>query len=175
MFSRTMPPEASVGIQRFSCALFCLFLGYLPDALHRPLHLLGRHVVQQNGLRPKFESFFQLLRAAHLHLHALALLALFQGARQHRGQSAAQRDVVVLDENAAGQIDAVIGSPAAQHGVFFQSPQAGHSLARVEHVGVGAVNGVDKLARQRGDAAQVLHQVQDHALATEQQRGRCGG
>ena len=29
-------------------------------------------------------------------------------------------------------------------------------------------NGVDILPRERGDAAQVLHQVQDHALAAQQ-------
>ncbi len=73
--------------------------------------------------------------AAHLHLHALALLAPLQGPRQHGGQPAAQRDVVVLDEDAAGQVDAVIGPPAAQHGVLFQQPQAGHGLARIEHMG----------------------------------------
>ena len=55
------------------------------------------------------------------------------------GNAAAERDVVVLDENAGGQIDAVIGAAAAQHGVLFQRAQAGHGLARVEHVGVRAL------------------------------------
>ncbi len=58
--------------------------------------------------------------------------------------------------------------PAAHHGILLQHAQAGYGLARVEHVGVGAVDGVHILAGQRGNAAQMLHQVQDHALTAQQ-------
>ena len=116
----------------------------------------------------KFQCLFKFLRGAHLNLHALAFLATLQSSRQHRGQPAAQRDVIVLDKDAAGQIEAMIRSPAALHGVFFQSPQSRHGLARVEHTGVRSLNGIHESPRQRGDAAQVLHQIQNHPLATEQ-------
>ena len=76
MFSSTMPPEASVGIQRFS----------LLDALDRLLHLRGRHVVEQDGLGAALERLFELLRGAHLHLHALARLAPLERVREHRAQ-----------------------------------------------------------------------------------------
>jgi hypothetical protein len=74
---------ASVGIQR---AARSVCPSVLPDALDRSLHFLRRHVVEQDRFGAIFERLFQLLRRAHFHLHALALLALFQSARQHRGQ-----------------------------------------------------------------------------------------
>jgi hypothetical protein len=61
--------------------------------------------------------------------------------------------VVVLDEDAAGQVQAVIGSSAAQHGILFQITKTRYGFARVEYVRVRAVNGIDKFPRQRGDAA----------------------
>ena len=41
----------------------------------------GRHVVEQDGLGAIVERFFELLRRAHFHLHALARLAPLEGAR----------------------------------------------------------------------------------------------
>ena len=128
----------------------------------------GRHVVEQDGFGAVGKGFFELLRRAHFNLHALARLALRERALEHRGNAAAERDVIVLDENAGGEIDAVIGAAAAKHRVFLQRAHAGHGLARVEHAGVRALNRVGIFARERGDAAQVLQQIQDHALATEQ-------
>ena len=65
----------------------------------------------------------------------------------------------------------MIRSPAAEHGVFFQHAQPRHGLARIQHARAGALDGVHVLPRPRRDAAQVLHQVQNHALATEQRAG----
>lgn len=61
----------------------------------------------------------------------------------------------------------MIGAPAAQHSVFFERPHAGNRLARIENAGLRAPNGVDIFAGERGDATQVLHQVQNDAFATE--------
>ena len=158
-----MPPEASVGIQRPGwSAAACL------DALDGAANLGGRHVVEEDGLGAVGESFFKLPRGAHLDLHALTGLALLERALEHRRDAAAERDVIVLDENAGGEIDAVIGSPAAEDGVFFKGPHAGDGFARVEHAGAGALNRVSIFTGERGDAAEVLQQVEDHALATEQ-------
>ena len=44
------------------------------------------------------------------------------------------------------------------------SAQAGHGFARVENAGLGPAHGFDKLAREGGDAAHALQEVQDHAL-----------
>ena len=64
--------------------------------------------------------------------------------------------MIVLDENAGGQVEAVIGAAAAEHGVFFERAQAGNCLARVEDAGVRALDRVDIFTRERGDAAEVL-------------------
>src|SRR5277367_6710111 len=53
---------------------------------------------------------------------------------------------------------------AAAHRVFIDHAQAGSGLSGVEDARLGAGDGVDKLARQRGDAAHALQEVQDHAL-----------
>ena len=79
-----------------------------------------------------------------------------------------KRNVVVLDQNAGGKVDAVIRSSTAQHGVFLQSAQTGNRFAGVEHVGACSLNRVGVLARQRGDAAQVLEEVEDYPLAAQQ-------
>ena len=42
--------------------------------------------------------------------------------------AAAERDVIVLDENAGGEIDAVIGAAAAEHRVFFEGLMPGTVL-----------------------------------------------
>ncbi len=76
--------------------------------------------------------------------------------------------MIVLDENAGGEIDAMIGAAAAEDRVFFKGSHAGHGFARVEHARMGALNRVGIFARERGDAAQVLQKIEDHALATEQ-------
>ncbi len=59
--------------------------------------------------------------------------------------------------------------PPPQSTAYFSSgAQAGDGLARVEDAGVRSLNRVGVLARERGDAAQVLEQVENDALATEQ-------
>ena len=165
-----MPPEASVGIQR--PVSFPRFLpSFLFDARDGAADLGGGHVVEQNGFGAVGESFVEFLRGAHLDLHALRRLALRERALEDRRDAAAESDVVVLDENAGGEIDAMIGSAAAEDGVFFEGAQAGDGLARVEDAGVGALDGVSVFARERGDAAEVLEQVENDALATEQDAG----
>ena len=138
------------------------------NALDGSADFSRRHVVEQDGFGAVREGFFELLRGADLDLHALAGLALLEGALEDRGNAAAERDVIVLDENAGGEIDAVIGASAAEDRVFFKGAHAGDGFARVEHAGVRALNRVGKLARERGDAAEVLQQVENDALATEQ-------
>jgi hypothetical protein len=105
---------------------------------------------------------------ADFDLDALAEACAARARAKAPRDAAAEGDVIVLDENAGGEIDAVIGAAAAKDGVFLKGAQAGDGLARVEDAGVRALNGVGELARERGDAADVLQQVEDDALATEQ-------
>ncbi len=76
--------------------------------------------------------------------------------------------MIVLDEDAGGEVDAVVGASAALDRVFLKDAQAGDGLAGVEDAGMGALNGVNIGAGEGGDAAEVLHQVEDDALATEE-------
>ena len=96
--------------------------------------------------------------------YALGRPAPGKCAGKDRGNAAAEGDVIVLDEKAGGEIDAVIGAAAAEHRVFLEGPHAGHGFARIEHAGVGALNRVGVFARERGDAAEVLQQIENHAL-----------
>ena len=84
------------------------------------------------------------------------------------GNAAAQRNVIVLDENAGGEIDAVIGAAAAEHRVFLEGAHAGDGLARVENASAGALDRISVSTRERGDTAEMLQQVEDHSFATEQ-------
>ena len=146
--------------------------GGIFDALDCAFHFLRCHIVEQDGLGAVLERFFKLLLVAHFYLHTLAFVALFESLSEDFLNAAAQRNVIVLDEDAGGEVDAVIGSSSALHGVFLQGAQAGHGLACIEHAGVSApmcgIDGVNEFSRQRGDAAEVLQQVEDHALAAQQ-------
>ena len=76
-----------------------------------------------------------------------------------------QRNVVVLDEHAVGEIEPVILSPAATHRIFVDHAQARRGFAGIENSRLGARDGIHKLAGQRGDPAHALQEIQNHALA----------
>jgi len=114
------------------------------------------------------EGFVKLLRGANFDLNALRRPAPSKRAGKDRLDAATEGDVIILDEKAGREIDAVIGAAAAEHSVFLKGAQARYGLARVEDAGGRALNGVGELARERGDAAHVLEEVENHALATEQ-------
>jgi len=84
-------------------------------------------------------------------------------------RNAAHRfDMIVLDQHAIIQAKAVV--PAATHanGIFFEQPQAGQGLSRVQHFGLQTLDLLDVRCRQRGDPRQMLQQVQRHPLACKQ-------
>jgi len=144
---------------------------FLADAFDGSLDLLGGHVVEENGFGTVGECLLELVRGAHLDLNALAFSAVLKGAGEDGGQAAAEGDVVVLDEDAGGEIDAVVGASAALDRVLIEDAEAGDGFTGVEDAGVGTLNGVDVMAGKGGDTAEVLHKVEDDALATEQDAG----
>jgi hypothetical protein len=148
MFSSTTPPEASVGIQRS-----------------------WGHVVEEDRLCAEFEGFFEFLRSSHFHLDPLAFPALFESLREHLRQASAEGDVIVLDEDSRCQVDAVIGAAAAEDRILFQGSQSGNGLAGIQNARVRSLDRVYVSARQGGDAAEVLQEIEDDALATEQHAG----
>ena len=76
--------------------------------------------------------------------------------------------MVVLDQDSRCKIDAVIRAASTKHRVLLKRSQTGHGFARIEHVRMCSLDCVSILPRERGDAAEMLQQVKDHALATEQ-------
>src|SRR5581483_9513701 len=83
------------------------------------------------------------------------------------------REVVVLDEDAIGEADAVVVPAALADGVLLQEPPAGGGLARVEDL-AAAAGDIDVAARQRGDAAEPLQEVQGRALRGQDRAHRPG-
>ena len=76
--------------------------------------------------------------------------------------------MVVFDQDAARQVQPVIGSPAAKDCVLFERAQTGHGLARVEDARIRPLDGIDIRSRNGRDAAHVLQQVKNHALAAKE-------
>ena len=84
--------------------------------------------------------------------------------------TAGEADVVVLDQNAVVQAEAMVAAAAGAHGVLLQRAQQRCRLARVEDRDASR-RGIDELPRQRGDAGQPLHEVERGAFRRQQRRG----
>src|SRR5271170_1281459 len=129
--------------------------------------VFGRHVVEQNCFRATGQRLLQFFKSAYLDLKDLRTSAVVQRALDRGHDSARQRDVIVLNKDSVGEIEPVILSAAAAHRIFVDYAQAGCGLAGVENAGLGAGNGIDELASQSGNAAHALQEIQDYALARE--------
>jgi len=79
--------------------------------------------------------------------------------------------VVVLDQDGVVETEAVIGSAAAAHRVFLQSPQARGGLARIGDDRAGPLDLRHIGRRQGGDAREPAKEVQGHALARQKGAG----
>src|SRR5262249_36035276 len=126
------------------------------------------HVVEQNRLGTVLQGFVELFHRPDFDLDGLLPAAIAMRPLQRFGDSAGERDVVVLDENAVGQIQAVVHAAATAHSVLVEHPPAGNGLARVENAGVRADHGIHIFAGERCDSAHALQYVQYYALAGEQ-------
>jgi hypothetical protein len=76
--------------------------------------------------------------------------------------------VIIFYEDCVVEAHAVVGDAAGGRGALFERAQSGSGLARVEHAAVGSGHRVGILARQRGDAAEALEEIERHALALKQ-------
>jgi hypothetical protein len=88
--------------------------------------------------------------------------------RQCLADASGGGDVVVLDQDCVEEAHAVIGDASGGGGALFEGAQSGGGLARVEHAALCAGHGVGVLARQRGDAAKALEEIERDALALKQ-------
>ena len=99
-----MPPEASSGTGRPEAA----------HALHALPHLVGRHVVEQHGFGADLHHLVEFVERAHFDLDRLRTATVVQRALKRGNDATGQRDVIVLDENAVAEIEAVIMPAAAE-------------------------------------------------------------
>ena len=73
--------------------------------------------------------------------------------------------MVVLNQHAIRQVESVILPAAATDRILIQHAKAGGGLTSIENFCFGSTDRFHKFSRQRGNAAQPLQQVQDHAFA----------
>ena len=134
---------------------------------------LGGHVVEQDGVGVAGDGLLEFDGRADFDLDDLAGLAAGERAGEDGGQAAAERDVVVLDEDSVLQVEAVVDAAAAADGVLIQRAQAGDGLAGVEDFGLGfgGGDGADEFVGEGGDAGHALHEVEDDALGGEDAGG----
>ena len=79
--------------------------------------------------------------------------------------------MVVLDEHARAQVEAVVARPAHAHRIFLQQAEARRGFARVRDAQAGAGGGVDERTRQGCNSRQALHEIQGGTFGG-QERGR---
>src|ERR1019366_2779621 len=72
-----------------------------------------------------------------------------------------------LDQYAIAQIEAMIVAATTGHGILVEDAQARRGLTGVQNYGPGARNRVHVAARQSGNAAHALHDIEDHTLARQ--------
>ncbi len=111
------------------------------------------------------EGFLQFRQSADFHLDGLGAATVADGALERRDDAAGEGDVVVLDQDSVGKIEAMILAAATADRVLVDNSQAGSGFARIENAGLRAGNRVDKFAGKGGDAAHALQKIKDHALA----------
>src|SRR5208337_1519164 len=113
------------------------------------------------------ERGFEFLHRTYFDFDWLRAAAVAEGTLQRRRNSACESDVIILDENSVGKIEAVILSATAADGILVDHAQAGSSLAGIEDARFRAGDRFHELAGQSGDAAHALQKIQDDALTRE--------
>src|SRR5581483_8669493 len=111
--------------------------------------------------------FFQFRQGTNLYFDRLLATTIAMGALQRRRNASRQRDVVVLDQYAVGQVKPVVLPTSAADGVFVDPAKAGNGFARVQNAGLGAGDGIHKSACVRRHATHALQEIQYDALAGE--------
>ena len=100
-------------------------------ALHARAHQLGSHVIEQQRFAAVLQSFLELGHGADLDLDGLLAAAIAMGALERLLDAARHGNVIVLDEHAVGEIEAVIVSAAAGDRIFIENAQARDGLASI--------------------------------------------
>src|ERR1700677_1667674 len=90
--------------------------------------IFDAYVVEQDCFRPVVERLPQFFERAHFDFDGLAAAPVVDGALESRDCASGQRDVIALDEDAVGKIQAVILASAAADGILINHAQAGRGF-----------------------------------------------
>ena len=82
-------------------------------------------------------------------------------------QGGARLQVVVLDEDAVGQVQAMVVAAAHANAVLVQKPVSRRGFAGIDDAGAGAGHGAHIMVGGGGDAAHALHEVQGGAFGPQ--------
>src|SRR5262249_54147173 len=108
----------------------------------------------------------QLREVLHLDLERYVGRARARAA-YGRGEPAGGCDVVFLDQHRVEETDAMVGAPAARHGVLLGSPQPGQRLASVEQPRLSSGEQRNGMPRGSGGAGQQLQEGERRAHARD--------
>ena len=135
--------------------------------LDRLAHILNAHVVEQDRLRPVLQRLLQFFERPHFNLDRLPAAPVVEGALQRRNRAPGQRNVIVLDQHAVGEIQPVILAAAAAHRVFVNHAQPRRRLAGIENPNARTLHRIHKLASGGRDSGHALQKIQDHPLTRQ--------
>ena len=100
---------------------------------------VGRgHVVEEERFGAVVESELELGLVAYFDVDGLARLAALFGPGKDFFDAAAEGDVVVLDENAVGEVEAMVFSASAADRVLIEDAEARDGFAGVENCDAGS-------------------------------------
>jgi len=134
------------------------------SSLNRSPHISDLHVVQQDSFGAERQRVFEFGKTSHFNFDRLRSAAIAVRTLQRILDPPRERDVVVLDEHAVREIETMILPTATSDRILIKHAQARCSFAGVENSGFGSGDSLHELASQRGDPAEALQEIQDHAL-----------
>jgi hypothetical protein len=110
-------------------------------------------IVKKHYVGPGGDCLIKLLDVFHFDFDAQGMGRSFARAAHHFLYASRCRNMIVLDQDAVGQAEAVIPAASVPHGFLFQaSPQWG-CLSSIEQLTPGPGYGVRHFARQSGNPA----------------------
>ncbi len=166
--SRVIPPEAS----RVATGPWAWAAGI--SRRDRGAELRNAHVVEKQAVGSGVERVRDLPGVAALDLD-LALGIGLASASDRGGESAGERDMILLDQDRVVEAHAVVTPAAGGHRRLLERAQARRRLPGVEQLGLGPFELACVARGQRRDPRQVAEQVERRALRREQRAGRAAG
>ena len=129
---------------------------------------IGSEIVEENGIGALGQGFIELGNRVDFNFDPSHCAAICLRGADGGRDAASQAHVIFLYEDRVIEAKAMICAATGADGVLFERAQAGRGFARIENRGAGSGDGVNVRARERGDAAQSLKQIESDAFGAEQ-------